>query len=102
MFFIPLDGPLDGSPPRAWGIPPVVTRCWLRARFTPTCVGNTVIATLGGIETTVHPHVRGEYKMIVSKKERLLGSPPRAWGILVHTLRYSIRSRFTPTCVGNT
>jgi len=59
-----------------------INACSSSARFTPTCVGNTV--GWGGQSTviTVHPHVRGEYAEIA-----------------VHA--FCVR-RFTPTCVGNT
>ena len=50
-------------------------------RFTPTCVGNTSNNSLTVCCLTVHPHVRGEYHRCIPSAARLLGSPPRAWGI---------------------
>ena len=72
---------------------------------------------------SVHPHMRGEYLSISSSSRSNCGSPPHAWGILVHHLfllqaqpgspphawgipgvaePHTVRVRFTPTCVGNT
>jgi len=71
-----------GSPPRAWG------RRWgpLLAprgnRFTPTCVGKTLISQRQQRPSSVHPHVRGED-----------ADDP---------VRQVPRGRFTPTCVGKT
>ena len=51
---------------------------------------------------TVHPHVCGEYALFSGVSCADFGSPPRVWGILVHTLPTKHIFRFTPTCVGNT
>ena len=71
-----------GSSPRAWGIPV----CWAWApktgRFIPTCVGNTPVYRWGSHCVSVHPHVRGEYLCRYTAVALLLGSSPRAWGIL--------------------
>jgi len=114
----------DGSPPRAWGI---------RAR-TPTASGALVGSPprAWGIRrstatrfwrSTVHPHVRGEYRLQGlhqvciagspprawgirardrSTRTRTCGSPPRAWGIRIGAENLTGAARFTPTCVGNT
>ncbi len=70
----------------------------------------------------VHPHLRGEYNVGNASLDRLDGSPPPAWGILLAPAAlafeagspppaWGIRAaaglrgrleRFTPTCVGNT
>ena len=91
-----------GSPPRAWGIHVVITAVIRFIRFTPTCVGNTALFMDLGSETTVHPHVRGEYMYMGSYAAGMSGSPPRAWGIRISTRVVTWRCRFTPTCVGNT
>ena len=53
-----------GSPPRVWGIQPMLIYFFLLGRFTPTGVGNTQGANIGlGIA---------------------VGSPPRVWGILTN------------------
>ena len=92
-----------GSPPHVWG----VLRAWFRdrrratvhphmcgeysypchgpnrrARFTPTCVGSTIIYSVLPIFLPVHPHMCGEYYFVV---------------ILI-----ADNHRFTPTCVGST
>jgi len=93
---------IGGSPPRAWGI---LTKGLIGResnRFTPTCVGNTLFGFGGCSGVSVHPHVRGEYKMARTMVRSGLGSPPRAWGILFRLLLESVSCRFTPTCVGNT
>ena len=91
-----------GSSPRAWGIPGrgrAVTR-WIR--FIPTCVGNTAYRSGAGQDSAVHPHVRGEYDVVYAFTQSRHGSSPRAWGIQdMGPVRWP-RSRFIPTCVGNT
>jgi len=52
--------------------------------------------------SSVHPHVRGEYRGTLSFLAIPNGSPPRAWGILVGFEGGGCGGRFTPTCVGNT
>ena len=51
----------SGSPPHAWGILVKQIRIANFARFTPTCMGNTI--TLADIQNhgAVHPHMHGEY-----------------------------------------
>ena len=112
-----------GSPPHAWGILTKLHSLSRQActRFTPTCVGNTLIAIFLQQSFAVHPHMRGEYAdgipisgiyggspphawgilCSLSPPVCLFGSPPHAWGIHAHGL-IRRRSRFTPTCVGNT
>ena len=46
--------------------------------------------------------MRGEYPMCLCRLFCQGGSPPHAWGILRRRNRRYGRSRFTPTCVGNT
>ena len=91
-----------GSPPRAWGIRETGGISANKARFTPTCVGNTVSTSTPQPGTPVHPHVRGEYAENAVPNLQCHGSPPRAWGILLPYASTELRCRFTPTCVGNT
>ena len=91
-----------GSPPRAWGIPPLPPELRQVFRFTPTCVGNTSHCLQATPLWPVHPHVRGEYVGIADRLRRIAGSPPRAWGILFPSNSGMAVVRFTPTCVGNT
>ena len=92
-------------------------------RFTPTCVGKSVQASLhDASRCPVHPHVCGEIVNDASSGSRMpRGSPPRVWGNLmiagsdaraapVHPhvcgeiacwpRAWPGRRRFTPTCVG--
>jgi len=91
-----------GSPPRAWGILCQLSLRKTFRRFTPTCVGNTPDAPARPSKVAVHPHVRGEYVTCNPTFPLDNGSPPRAWGILIFRAGLPRRSRFTPTCVGNT
>ena len=71
-----------GSSPHAWGIRGRAVSQGKRRRFIPTCVGNTFPPSHTSRAGAVHPHMRGEYGVLVG-----LGG-----GGL----------RFIPTCVGNT
>ncbi len=114
---------LYGPSPRAWGIPLMVAPSPLRSRSIPTCVGNTLtyaprsrtrlrsIPTCVGntaegrsalARSTVHPHVRGEYRRLRISKDTGPGPSPRAWGIHYPDWRQAKRHRSIPTCVGNT
>ena len=89
-------------PPHAWGILPYLASRYVRGRFIPTCVGNTLKNSKRNLKKAVHPHVRGEYN---SNKPFCYfngGSSPRAWGILTVALNKNRDGRFIPTCVGNT
>ncbi len=91
-----------GSPPRAWGIRLHRLLDALFNRFTPTCVGNTSLDTGRSLCYAVHPHVRGEYRVLGKRSRPHYGSPPRAWGIRQRPTAKAAVLRFTPTCVGNT
>jgi len=73
-----------GSSPRAWGIRSIALLSTALVRFIPTCVGNTILNILKTGNNLVHPHVRGEYYMLVNKILSNYGSSPRAWGIHLH------------------
>ena len=73
-------------PPRAWGLlrdEPTELR---EHRVTPTCVGTAGIFLYRPIETTGHPHVRGDCACDLPKKRETTGSPPRAWGLRFHVV----------------
>ena len=93
---------VDGSPPHAWGRPVGVQYRCRRFRFTPTCVGKTLVDAEVLTWRAVHPHMRGEdfTSMILSIDWR--GSPPHAWGRLLSDKSNDLIDRFTPTCVGKT
>jgi len=48
--------------------------------YTPTCVGKTYTNGAMGIDSTVHPHVRGENPLISFSDSLVIGTPPHAWG----------------------
>ena len=93
---------LVGSPPHAWGIRSNRRANLGVARFTPTRVGNTKWLGVESLALAVHPHTRGEYQENDMATDTPRGSPPHAWGILVHVTPMRLRPRFTPTRVGNT
>ena len=72
----------SGSPPHAWGIHLYLASIPNRHRFTPTCVGNTLLDSSSLSPRSVHPHMRGEYSLFALAVLSYLGSPPHAWGIL--------------------
>ena len=71
-------------------------------RFTPTCVGTTLLPLTLRAAPTVHPHVRGDDRAIALVAVVTAGSPPRAWGRHKHQRIHRLVPRFTPTCVGTT
>ena len=77
-----LNSDAPGSSPRVWGIRVVVGGDEIDRRFIPTCVGNTIRRTQKRRGFSVHPHVCGEYCLLMT-------------AVLS-------RVRFIPTCVGNT
>jgi len=91
-----------GSPPHAWGVLRQDGERHHQSRFTPTCVGSTLLLTGWFYYYTVHPHMRGEYPMIDLWDHVNPGSPPHAWGIPLRQPLLLNQARFTPTCVGNT
>ena len=91
-----------GSPPHAWGRRMRLNMLDVFMRFTPTCVGKTPCRPLCASHGAVHPHMRGEDSRSSFWYLSLYGSPPHAWGRLAVLSVVSVRSRFTPTCVGKT
>jgi hypothetical protein len=90
----------DGSPPRAWG--QFVNGCCNVEilRFTPTGVG-TISMMIWALSTcSVHPHGRGDNRVMSISTILCLGSPPRAWGQCGVGSAADRRLRFTPTGVG--
>ena len=91
-----------GSPPLAWGILDQFVQEERRLGITPTCVGNTEIQFLFALRLLDHPHLRGEYLMLMIIAGQTMGSPPLAWGIHEIIVDVILAVRITPTCVGNT
>ena len=73
----------DGSPPRAWGLVAENLESPPLKRFTPTGVGTGVLHFQQSIEVAVHPHGRGDWLGKELRNPLLLGSPPRAWGLVL-------------------
>src|SRR5690606_39181198 len=92
-------------------------------RFTPTCVGTTCVdgplspcpagspphawgrrkACGGAVDSgLVHPHMRGDDRILSESSEDMFGSPPHAWGRQKAQHARQACHRFTPTCVGTT
>ena len=69
-----------GSPPRAWGRPLPSGARYFVVRFTPTCVGTTLLRRPKPWLRPVHPHVRGDDFSVYASASAVSGSPPRAWG----------------------
>ena len=65
-------------------------------------MGNTGPLSAPCRKTTVHPHVRGEYRAGTARTKTASGSSPRAWGIPGRYSQDKNGVRFIPTCVGNT
>ncbi len=131
-----------GSPPRTWGLRYSYMNYWQIWRFTPTHVGTSNMPTTIGrsdmrftpthvgtsiyrlraaLLEQVHPHARGDFRIVhrvltsasgspprtwglpLMLDERVparTGSPPRTWGLLARLCRRCRRCRFTPTHVG--
>jgi len=90
-----------GSSPRAWGTRSTADIDRLRVRFIPTCMGNSEADLEGLTETSVHPHVHGELRYIMSEAKTRAGSSPRAWGTRTKSEEGPATIRFIPTCMGN-
>ena len=91
-----------GSPPDAWGRLCSNDQGRTSQRFTPTCVGKTLLGLHQRLPATVHPHMRGEDIMFEITTMDEGGSPPHAWGRPCRRAHRPAPARFTPTCVGKT
>ena len=89
-----------GSPPLARGS----RHCRFRARslwrFTPACAGKPARADPRPRPDPVHPRLRGEARLVVSRPRPTCGSPPLARGSRFLDLYTLIAQRFTPACAG--
>ena len=92
----------SGSPPRAWGQLVPLQDGQQRHRFTPTGVGTTISIIFTTRSSSVHPHGRGDNTPGTCAPGPWPGSPPRAWGQLIHSQVSQFILRFTPTGVGTT
>ena len=96
-----LGGRIGGSSPRVWGTVGSVLRHLFQNRFIPTCVGNRRMLVKAIASLAVHPHVCGEQQDAANASPLTLGSSPRVWGTAPKTRPQHWKSRFIPTCVGN-
>ncbi len=72
-------------------------------RFIPTCVGNTIWAVPAVSRASVHPHVCGEHTGLPLRYAGDRPVHPHVCGEHVSWQTVPMqRSRFIPTCVGNT
>ena len=92
----------DGSPPCGWGQPVRLAAPVGEDRFTPAHAGTIAVGRRAGALTTVHPHTRGDDRLLLSGDFGQLGSPPRTRGQLQPAARVLHVRRFTPTRVGTT
>jgi len=92
----------SGTPPHAWGKRLAASAGAEMNRYTPTCVGKTLIIAASTLKRKVHPHMRGENVPQPYLQAIKAGTPPHAWG-KQGVRRYRAGcSRYTPTCVGKT
>ena len=93
---------VQGTPPRAWGKQRAAAISKPLLRYTPTCVGKTIVRIGVGPILKVHPHVRGENRRHLAIPQTAIGTPPRAWGKRDPDRPDRLHNRYTPTCVGKT
>ena len=70
-----------GSSPHPWGIHLRERVVVHAARFIPTSVGNTESCSGQAVVHSVHPHIRGEYRVTNDELGLAIGSSPHPWGI---------------------
>ncbi len=70
-------------------------------RFIPTRVGSFPLCYVCRPPRAVHPHSRGELKLISADAAVFVGSSPLAWGACSYTSRTGLLERFIPTRVGS-
>ena len=92
----------NGSSPHTWGIHFIKLVGISPLRFIPTYVGHTISRVLPGGVISVHPHIRGAYKITSDTPEIGYGSSPHTWGIRILTHVLQALARFIPTYVGHT
>ncbi len=90
------------TPPRAWGRRPEHKAFAARARNTPTSVGKTHRTGALTRRRWKHPHERGEDLPPTVNWDRLMETPPRAWGRLCGLFLRRYPRGNTPTSVGKT
>ena len=90
-----------GSSPPMLGIPLSAPGGDLSKWFIPTYVGHTWADLLKFMSRTVHPHIRGAYRVSSCILSAASGSSPHTWGILNPADYADMTVRFIPTYVGH-
>src|SRR5439155_1318634 len=67
----------------------------------PHAWGSQTIPAPNVIQSSVHPHTRGEVARASAFSSTRRGSPPHAWGSQFAEARHAPALRFTPTRVGS-
>ena len=93
---------LFGSPPRVRGKRTDTWSAYLYMRITPACAGKTFSGGEGMSNTTDHPRVCGENKLVDKGAIVRGGSPPRVRGKLAPHGKKPWSARITPACAGKT
>ena len=70
-----------GSSPHTWGIRSILRIRPPTGRFIPTYVGHTPKCEVCPNGDSVHPHIRGAYKVRPTCNLSVYGSSPHTWGI---------------------
>ena len=65
-------------------------------------MGNTVSQSSIDQVAKDHPHIHGEYQIMILSNTRKKGSPPHTWGIPKKYDKVLTIVRITPTYMGNT
>ena len=89
-----------GSPPHVWGQQVTAGLGFVRARFTPTCVGTAWASFVWILSRMVHPHMCGDSGSIGTRMLLYDGSHPTCVGTARGHLGGSSRQCSHPTCVG--
>ena len=91
----------NGSSPHARGTPRKSSQVARVARFIPACAGNAFTGELVASAHTVHPRMRGERVVALTRGVYGVGSSPHARGTLRAEPAHSGGRRFIPACAGN-
>ena len=91
----------NGSSPHARGTPRKSSQVARVARFIPACAGNAFTGELVASAHTVHPRMRGERVVALTRGVYGVGSSPHARGTPDAHDAETVQRRFIPACAGN-